>query len=386
MELVAKGKLTLDKRLIERATTYYDKLVNDCVPDTMRHAVNKTWLLLQRVRDGKENAVFNNLEKLGKASMLGAFKWWETFAGQAHGQFVEHIARRVLNVRCSAAATERANSTYSRVIGIKRNRMTNPRAEKVVYVYMNLRSLEMYDRAMELEDDDAVREYHRYRLPQLTSEGNYQDPELYGSLADERLKIVGSSFSVEDAVHEMFDELVGHDVGGEGQDDTDGADGARDCGEDSDLGQSEGDDGSSSDDDAEDSDHPEDDSDLEELATRQATAAPVPAGYLTPERTKGKRKRSQPRHVGKNKRSSSARQQASKSPEAPQPSAQVPQAIPGASMPLPIANQPMLPHGLSGVAPSPFPQGLLNPPFLQFNLGALANGIANGNNSGFRNG
>jgi hypothetical protein len=76
--------------------------------------------------------IFNNSVKVGRAEMLGPWKWWSTYAGASHANFARDIARVVLNLRCNASATKRVNSMYKNVIGIRRCRMNNDRAVKLV--------------------------------------------------------------------------------------------------------------------------------------------------------------------------------------------------------------------------------------------------------------
>ncbi len=62
--------------------------------------------------------IFSNLEKISRSNIIGPWKWWSIYGGSANGDFVQDIARVVLNIRYNASATERVNSMYKHVIGL----------------------------------------------------------------------------------------------------------------------------------------------------------------------------------------------------------------------------------------------------------------------------
>ena len=127
-ELERRGTITLDDKLVRRAELAFDEIVNKLVDDNKRVTVNKTWCTLRNARrdefqTSQENPldnIFNNSVKVDRAKILGPWKWWSTYAGASHGDFAHDIARVVLNLRCNASATERVNSMYKNVIGIRR--------------------------------------------------------------------------------------------------------------------------------------------------------------------------------------------------------------------------------------------------------------------------
>ena len=117
-ELERKGVIKLDVTLIKRAELAYDNIVDMMVDDQKRPIVNKTWLALRNARKARLNpdvvgvgdSVFNNIAKVSLASIIGSWRWWRIYAGVAHSEFVQNIARVVLNIRYNASATERAKS------------------------------------------------------------------------------------------------------------------------------------------------------------------------------------------------------------------------------------------------------------------------------------
>ena len=143
-DLERQRLVKLDDKVIKRAEIVYDELVNKIVEDEKRSSVNKTWYAFKLARNTRLNPggaggagdIFNNVVKITRSSIIGPWKWWSTYAGSSNADFVQDIARVVLNIRCNASATERVNSMYKHVIGLARVRMNNDRAEKLVYVYV----------------------------------------------------------------------------------------------------------------------------------------------------------------------------------------------------------------------------------------------------------
>ena len=135
----------LDEKLVRRVELAFDEIVNKLVDDNKRMILNETWCTLRNARRGNfqttpENIpenIFNNAVKVGRAKICGPWKWWSTYGGASQANFAHDIARVILNLRCNACATERFNSIYKNVIGIRRWRMDNDRAVKLVYTYVN---------------------------------------------------------------------------------------------------------------------------------------------------------------------------------------------------------------------------------------------------------
>lgn len=65
--------------------------------------------------------------------------WWKSFLGHTE---LSKIASRILCLPPTSAEVERSFSTHGRIHGKVRNRLLNSRAEKLVYIHMNLKLLE----------------------------------------------------------------------------------------------------------------------------------------------------------------------------------------------------------------------------------------------------
>lgn len=70
-----------------------------------------------------------------KNGELSAVTWWKSICATTK---LSKVAVEILNCPPSTAATERSFSTYGNVHTNKRNRLTNERAQKIVYVRQNL--------------------------------------------------------------------------------------------------------------------------------------------------------------------------------------------------------------------------------------------------------
>ena len=109
---------------------------------------------------------------------------------------------------------------YKHVIGLRRCRMKNDRAEKLVYTYVNSR---MMKRVREYRHEQAVAEAKElpiYALPRLCFDlSSDQDPEVYGSLGHDPLTSIGlDAFVANDHVHELYDIMAGLYIPGHGDD------------------------------------------------------------------------------------------------------------------------------------------------------------------------
>ena len=83
--------------------------------------------------------------------------------GLCSSSLLSQIATRILMMPASSAATERSFSVYSHIHSKKRNRLTNDRAAKLVYVSHNqnlLKKMEKGDRSIfiseSIEDFEVV--------------------------------------------------------------------------------------------------------------------------------------------------------------------------------------------------------------------------------------
>ena len=154
--------------------------------------------------------VFNNAVKIARAKVIGPWRWWRTYGGAGHSDFVHDIARVVLNLRCNSSATERVNSMYKNVIGLRRCRMNNDRAEKLVYTYVNSRAMKKAREAQREQGNAEAKEINIFELPKLNFDSENQDPNVYGSLGHEPLTSIGvDAFVADDHVHELHDIIEG---------------------------------------------------------------------------------------------------------------------------------------------------------------------------------
>jgi hypothetical protein len=147
-------------------------MVNKVVDDIKRTSVVKTWIALKNARKariyglGCDN-VFNNNLKIGRAEIIGSWRWWRSYVGCVHNDFMHNIARVVLILRCNALVTERFNNMYKHDIGIRRCRMNNDRALRLVYTYVNSKMMKIVrEHEREVAFVEAINEPF-FKLPKL---------------------------------------------------------------------------------------------------------------------------------------------------------------------------------------------------------------------------
>jgi hypothetical protein len=108
---------------------------------------------------------------------------------------------------------------YKHVIGLQRVRTNNDRAEKLVYVYVNSRSMKSvreHQRELVLAESKGT---PMYALPNLLFDNTHQEPHVYGSLGhDNFTSIVLDTFDANDHVHELHDVMEGRGVPGDDDD------------------------------------------------------------------------------------------------------------------------------------------------------------------------
>lgn len=81
--------------------------------------------------------------------------WW---TGLCSFTELSKIASRILSLPLTTAACERTFSSYSSVLTKKRNRLTNDRSSKLVYIQHNLRLLnakQPYQEKTDSDEDDV---------------------------------------------------------------------------------------------------------------------------------------------------------------------------------------------------------------------------------------
>ena len=101
-----------------------------------------------RCRSGK---LFGN-NFIWKSSFDNPVSWWK---GLCSSSSLSKVASRILMMPASSAATERSFSVYSHIHSKKRNRLTNDRASKLLYVSHNenlLKKIEKGDRSIYISD------------------------------------------------------------------------------------------------------------------------------------------------------------------------------------------------------------------------------------------
>ncbi len=103
--LERQGLIRPADEVIKRAQVAYDELVNKIVDDDKRSVVNKTWYAMKLARKARLNPdlgpttdIFSNFEKISGSNIIGPWKWWRIYGGSANGDFVQAIARVVLNI------------------------------------------------------------------------------------------------------------------------------------------------------------------------------------------------------------------------------------------------------------------------------------------------
>jgi len=99
---------------------------------------------------------------------------------------------------------------YKNFIGLRRCRMNNDRAEKLVYIYVNSRALKQAREAHCRQRIALDKEISDYELPKLQLDSGIQDPNVYGSLGYEPLISIGvDAFVADNHVHELHDLTLG---------------------------------------------------------------------------------------------------------------------------------------------------------------------------------
>lgn len=333
-EKVHSGDMTLDNSLIERAEAAYDLMVNN-LDDTVKYKVNKSWLALRRSLIKGEPSIFNNLQKLERAKVIGPFQWMDLYCGIAHDEFVQHISKPVLTLCCNASGVERVNSMYNNLIGLRRNRMNNDKAEDLVYIYVNERALRRVEQIKKEMASADKKDTPIYALPELftSSTSEHQDPDVYASLGHEAVEVAGEDFTASDAHHEFRDLMAGRDNEQEVADQQQGGgDDEEEPDQEDDLGilLDEDDDGEE-----EEDDDGEEEEELQELAERQAgrrTQQQVEPHLRTPSKHRNKRQRRTVSEAGRTSPESAVQPPAQQQPavqQQPTPYYQGMRGIPG---------------------------------------------------------
>ncbi|KAL5237672.1 hypothetical protein ACI65C_005082 [Semiaphis heraclei] len=108
--------------------------------------------------------------------------WWNAYCSSTE---LSKLASKILSLPATSAACEKTFSTYKDVHSSKRNRLTNSRAGKLVYVKHNLKLKEEtkievippkdnYEKLLEEFEEDSDKEF---QIIEEIDEGNYEDKE-----------------------------------------------------------------------------------------------------------------------------------------------------------------------------------------------------------------
>ncbi|GKB63029.1 hAT dimerization domain, ribonuclease H-like domain protein [Tanacetum coccineum] len=76
------------------------------------------------------------------AVTMDAVDWWSTYGSETPE--LADVAKKVLSQPISSSSAERNWSTYSYIHSVKRNRLNNKRADKLVYIHSNIRLLSRF--------------------------------------------------------------------------------------------------------------------------------------------------------------------------------------------------------------------------------------------------
>lgn len=88
--------------------------------------------------------IWDSLQKQSDGSQIGLLTWWK---GICCSSKLSQIAIAILSCPPTSASTERSFSTYGLIHTAKRNRLTNERAAKLVYIKHNLKLNEIPNQA-----------------------------------------------------------------------------------------------------------------------------------------------------------------------------------------------------------------------------------------------
>lgn len=113
---------------------------------------------------------------------LNPFTWWRGICGSSS---ISKIATAILSFPCSSAATERSFSTFSLIHTKKRNRLSNSRAEKLLFVHQNMNNLKIQTKekplcTRRLHNDGAMTQINCAKTPETTEEPTLFSPTEQG--------------------------------------------------------------------------------------------------------------------------------------------------------------------------------------------------------------
>lgn len=134
LDPIYKGKFLKNNESID-ATEFISNLAEHLqisIPDIMSE------LAEYRTNGGlwSKNFVWDSLKARSDGTKLNPLTWWK---GICTSSKISSIAVAILECSPTSASTERSFSTYGIVHTARRNRLTNDRASKLVYIKHNLK-------------------------------------------------------------------------------------------------------------------------------------------------------------------------------------------------------------------------------------------------------
>ncbi|PWA81484.1 hypothetical protein CTI12_AA186260 [Artemisia annua] len=115
------------------------------------------------------------------ATTMDAIEWWSTYGSETPE--LAEVAKKVLSQPISSSSAERNWSTYSYIHSVKRNRLNNKRADKLVFVHSNIRLVSRFSESYkqgpykkwDINPESSNLETSIVRLDDMQWESLYED-------------------------------------------------------------------------------------------------------------------------------------------------------------------------------------------------------------------
>ncbi|PWA77296.1 HAT dimerization domain, Ribonuclease H-like domain protein [Artemisia annua] len=115
------------------------------------------------------------------AATMDAIEWWSTYGSETPE--LAEVAKKVLSQPISSSYAERNWSTYSYIHSIKRNRLNNKRADKLLFVHSNIRLVSQFSESYkegpfkewDINPESSNLESSSVRLDDMQWESLYKD-------------------------------------------------------------------------------------------------------------------------------------------------------------------------------------------------------------------
>ena len=127
-----------------------------------------------------KKGIYSMAETQTDALTMDPIDWWSTYGAETPDLAL--LAKKVLSQPISSSSAERNWSTYSYIHNVKRNRLNEKRADKLVYIHSNIRLLSRF--------------HESYK----------SGPDKKWDINPESTYIEGSSSRLDDMVWECLDE------------------------------------------------------------------------------------------------------------------------------------------------------------------------------------